>query len=247
MYLGAKLATDSGPAAPLPVRCAFCPVRRQGMCAALPDDALRGLSMFARRRKLEKGQTLHWEGDAVPLALAVVTGMLKLASTAQDGSEQIVGLVSAGSFVGKPLGGTTHERITALDDCELCVFPADLLRDFVAMHPEMMAVLFEQAIADLDSARHWMRLLGRGSASERVAALLVEMASRRPDETRHRLPLSRSEMADFTGLTIETVSRQLSRFRHADIIALPSRDSFEVRDLETLTQIAGMIPGYGLH
>ncbi len=104
--------------------------------------------------------------------------------------------------------------------------------------------LFQNTLDELDSAREWMLLLGRKSAGEKVASFLL-MVSRRmesigckgsedPDRPRFNLPLSRAEIADFLGLTIETVSRQISRLKVDKIIALEGNRTISILDMHRL-------------
>jgi CRP/FNR family transcriptional regulator len=93
---------------------------------------------------------------------------------------------------------------------------------FAREHAVIGQALLERTLTELDRARHWMLLLGRKSACERVASLIVEIADRADDGPAIDLPLSRQQMGDILGLTIETVSRSLTRLKRAGIIALPS-------------------------
>lgn len=252
MYVGADIAAEWGAercATPdaAPSHCATCPVRASAVCASLTPGALAALHGIGRRRALRKGQTLLWEGDEAPAMINVISGTLKLSRITRAGDEQIVALVGRGGFVGNPLGGVIENRVAAIGESALCIFPAAPFRRFVDAHPAIAMAMLERSLGELDRARRWLGLLGRATAGERVAALLLDLAGNEADEAPHALPLSRSEMADCTGLTIETVSRQLSRLRAAGIVAFPSRCSFELRDRAILTAMAGGAPAHGLH
>ena len=182
-----------------------------------------------------------WEGAESLLVANVIDGMLKLSTSTADGREQIVGVVYPSDFIGRPFGETTQHSVTALSDSQLCLFTRSAFDGFARAHPELEHKLLQRTLTELDRARHWMLLLGRKSAGERVATFLLEMAQRLVDTScttgadadaaeRFDLPLTRQQMADLLGLTIETVSRQLTRLREVGIIALPDRRAVVILD-----------------
>jgi len=226
-------------------RCAQCSVRDTAICSSLSKGGLGDLQRIGRRRTLQKGQSLIWEDDDATVIANVLSGMLKLSSSSGNGSEQILGLVGPGGFAGSPHGGKAHHNVTALIETEICVFPSESFSRFADDHPEIRVALLDRSLAELDRLRRWMILLGRGSAAERVAALLVDFAG---DGIGLRsLPLSRGQIAEYAGLTIETVSRQFTRLRTAGIIRLPTRDTFEVIDREALLAISNLHHDQLLH
>lgn len=226
-------------------RCAQCAVRDTAICSSLSSDDLGDLQRIGRRRILAKGHSLVWEGDDTTVIANVLSGMLKLSSSDSNGSEQILGLIGPGGFAGYPHGGKAHHNIAALVETEICVFPSESFSRFADDHPEIRVALLDRSLAELDRLRRWMVLLGRGSAAQRVAAVLINFAG---DGIGPRsLPLSRGQIAEFAGLTIETVSRQFTRLRTAGIISLPTRDTFEVMDRDALIAISNLHHDQLLH
>jgi CRP/FNR family transcriptional regulator len=115
---------------------------------------------------------------------------------------------------------------------------------FAREHPRLEHKLLERTLGELDRTRRWMLLLGRMNAEQKVASFLLEMADRLGNgvagaQTSLILPVSRQQIADVLGLTIETVSRQLTRLRSAGAIELPSRREIILRDRADLEQRAG--------
>ncbi len=228
--------------------CASCPVRGESVCGGLSTDALHELNRIGRHRTLRKGQTLIWEGDEAPVVANVLSGMLKLTAGTNQGDEQILGLIGPSGFIGRPNGGTSTHSIEALVDSKLCVFPGHAFRRFMEIHPEMGVAMLDKAFAELDRARRWQLMLARATAAERTASLLLEFAAHGPAEGQsYSFPLSRGQMADLAGLTIETVSRQLTRLKTAGIISLPTRNTFLIHDRGALAAMAGDVPHSGLH
>jgi CRP/FNR family transcriptional regulator, anaerobic regulatory protein len=229
--------------------CQSCVIRNRAICASLNGTELEALNRAGRRVTVERGQTLMWEGHESALVANVIDGVLKLSTSTADGREQIVGVVYPSDFIGRPFGSTVPHSVTALSDAKVCLFTRGAFDGFAREHPELEHKLLQRTLTELDRARHWMLLLGRKSAGERVATFLLEMAERLAEgscsgkagenET-FVLPLSRQQIADLLGLTIETVSRQFTRLRQAGIIDLPDRRSVVILDHAAMEAEAGI-------
>lgn len=217
--------------------CATCIGRVHSICAELNPTTLAVLTPRGRRRHLSKGQAFLWQDDRIDLIANVLGGILGFVSISPEGGEQIVGLVGAGGFVGSSGDDCAPFSIVALTDVELCVFPAAAFDEAIG-GGDLQRVMLKRVSAELDRARHWMVKLGRASAMERVAALLIEFQSACPDEALVPFALSRGQMADFAGLSIETVSRQLTRLRTDKVIEIDRRSRFRVLDAVRLRHLA---------
>ena len=227
--------------------CSQCVVRNSAICAALSHDELEVLSALGRKKRVVRGQTVVWEGDDAIIVANVISGMLKVSMSIADGREQIVGVVFPSDFIGRPFGQKSLYSVTALSDAELCIFSRSNFDAFARKHPELEHKLLQRTLDELDRAREWMLLLGKKAANERIATLLLEMSARLGEsgcsaETggldSFELPLDRQQMGDVLGLTIETVSRQLSRLKADGVIALPDRRMVEIHDRHRLQDIA---------
>jgi CRP/FNR family transcriptional regulator len=224
-------------------------VRNRAICSALDKDEISMLNGIGRRRSLAAGESLIWEGEDSVLVANVIEGVLKLSTGTEDGREQIVGVVYPSDFIGRPFGGTTNHGVTALTDSRVCVFARSDFDSFAREHPALEHKLLQRTLTELDRTRRWMLLLGRKSASEKVASFLVELSDRlvpttceavhEGKATRFILPFSRQQIADVLGLTIETVSRQFTRLRNEGIIDLPSRREVVICDYLALSAEAG--------
>lgn len=227
--------------------CDTCVVRNRAICAALDKDELEMLNDVGRRRQIHAGQSLMWEGDDSLMVANVIEGVLKLTTSTGDGREQIVGIVYPSDFIGRPFGGQSQHSVTALTDARVCTFGRSDFDRFARAHPQLEHKLLERTLTELDRARHWMLLLGRKSAPEKIATFLLEMSARLADTgcasptplAQLTLPFGRQQVADILGLTIETVSRQLTRMKGSEIIDLPSRREIVILDREALEDMAG--------
>jgi len=229
--------------------CETCIVRNRAICSALDTHELAALNAIGRRRNLAAGESLMWEGEDSVLVANVIEGVLKLSTGTEDGREQIVGVVYPSDFIGRPFGSTTGHGVTALTDARVCLFSRGDFDAFAREHPALEHKLLQRTLGELDRTRRWMLLLGRKSAGEKVATFLLEMSERlvdpgcavAPDMPLRRfvLPFSRQQIADVLGLTIETVSRQLTRLKAEGVVDLPSRREVTIIDRAALVADAG--------
>lgn len=230
--------------------CSDCAVRDSALCAVLSDDELDRLNRAGRRQKLAKGQTLQFAGDDSLVFANVVEGVLKLSTSTADGREQIVGLLYPADFLGRLFAVRVDYDCTALTDAELCIFPRKGFETALNDFQKLERSLLERTMAELDRTRQWMLLLGRKSAEEKVASFLLNIVDRLKPEAcagggggspTYVLPLTRGQIADVLGLTIETVSRQMTRLKTAGVIALPSTREVTIikpRELEAMAEAA---------
>ena len=227
--------------------CSQCVVRNRAICAGLEPDELDALGQLGRKQRVTKGQTVVWEGDDSVVVANVIEGVLKVSMSISDGREQIVGLVFASDFIGRPFGQQNLYSVTALTDAELCIFPRSTFDSFARQHPELEHKLLRRTLTELDRAHEWMLLLGKKTATERIATLLLEMSARlgetgcsadKSDLDSFELPLDRQQMGDVLGLTIETVSRQLSLLKADGIINLPDRRTVAIQDRVRLQDLS---------
>ncbi|MEZ5735086.1 MAG: Crp/Fnr family transcriptional regulator [Novosphingobium sp.] len=230
--------------------CDLCVVRNRAICSALDGKEIEALNAIGRRRNLKAGESLIWEGEDSVLVANVIEGVLKLSTGTEDGREQIVGVVYPSEFIGRPFGGTSGHGVTALTDARVCVFARRDFDAFAREHPALEHKLLERTLGELDRTRRWMLLLGRKSASEKLASFLLELSERlvpvgcevdfgEEGPQRLELPFSRQQIADVLGLTIETVSRQFTRLKADGIIDLPSRREVAILDPDALAAEAG--------
>ena len=228
----------------VPKLCQSCDVRHKGMCGALNANELMDFAKFTRLVKISAGDVLLQEQGPIRSYANVMRGVLKLTKTMADGRQQIVGLQFAPDFVGRLHQDESPVRVEACSDVEVCSITTNALRKMLEENPTLEAKLLHQALREVDQAREWMLALGRKTAHEKVASFLMMMV-RQIDPfaggatTAFDLPLTRAEIGDFLGLTIGTVSRELTRLRRAGVIQISSHRHIDVLDLEALRQCAG--------
>ena len=232
-----------------PERCQSCIIRENGVCSALTVAELGRLSKIAHHRRYKPGQTILSGNDEPYLLAAVSSGVVKLSKLLLDGRQQIVGLLFPPDFLGRLFSRQVPYFADAATHVELCCFRHAEFETMLKEHPEMSRHMLEHSLDKLDTAHDWMVLLGRKTAKERVASLLYLLATRskltdpaaeaNSPDTGFELHLKREEMADFLGLTYETVIRQIRALNDKNIIRLTGRREFSVPDLSALAQEAG--------
>jgi CRP/FNR family transcriptional regulator len=233
--------------------CSACVVRNSAICSALDMDEIALLGKMGRHHKLVAGQTLMWEGEDSLLVANIIDGVLKLSTSLADGREQIVGVVYPSDFIGRPFGARTQHNVTALTDAHICSFSSSDFDRFARAHPELEHKLLERTLAELDRTRRWLLLLGRMTASEKLAHFLLDMSARLVKQDCRAagpadafdLPFGRQQIADILGLTIETVSRRLNDFKAQGLIEVPSRRRIEILNRAGLESITDAVTTFG--
>lgn len=227
--------------------CCDCPIRHRAVCARCEPNELDALEETKYYRSFEAGQTVIWSGDKMDFVASVVSGIATLTQTLEDGRTQMVGLLLPSDFVGRPGRETAAYNVTATTDIVMCCFRKKPFEDMMLRTPHIAQRLLEMTLDELDAAREWMLLLGRKTAREKIASLLAIVARRdaslKPRSGRGRttfdLPLTREAMADYLGLTLETVSRQMSALKRDGVIELEGKRHVTVPDMDRLMAEAG--------
>src|SRR6056297_2393391 len=228
--------------------CNDCPIRHRAVCARCESDELERLEDIKYYRRFEAGQTVIWSGDRMEFVGSVVSGIATLTQTMEDGRTQMVGLLLPSDFVGRPGRDEAAYDVVATSDVVMCCFRKKPFEELMVHTPHIAQRLLEMTLDELDAAREWMLVLGRKTAREKIASLLSIIARR--DATLNMrngtsgqivfdLPLTRAAMADYLGLTLETVSRQISALKRDGVIELEGKRHVTVPDMARLMDEAG--------
>lgn len=188
------------------------------------------------------GAALIREGDRAPHIFNISSGSIRVYKLLPDGRRQIIGFLFAGDFLGLAVGDTYVFSAEAMEPASLCRFRKSAFRALIRDNPSLERALLNRTSNELAAAQNQMLLLGRKTAIERVANFLLDLPGHdplRPTQTDHvRLVMTRGEIADYLGLTIETVSRVLTRLKNKDVIRLLSRTELRIVRRETLRAFA---------
>jgi len=129
-------------------------------------------------RSYEAGQPIVWAGDRLEFVASMVSGTATIEHLTEDGRKQTLGLLLASDFIGRPGRDTAPYDVTAVTDVTLCCFRRRQFEDLVRDTPHVAQRMLEMALDELDAARDWMFLLGRKTAREKIASLLLLIARR---------------------------------------------------------------------
>ncbi|MEM9968099.1 MAG: helix-turn-helix domain-containing protein [Pseudomonadota bacterium] len=227
--------------------CADCNIRYRAVCATCDGDELSRLEEIKYYRSFDAGQHIMYEGDDMHFVASVVTGAATLSRTMPDGRMQMVGLLLPSDFIGRPGRATVAFDAVAIGKVTLCCFRRKPFEALVENTPHIGQRLLAMTLDELDVAREWMLLLGRKTAREKISCLLALIARRTAslhltplaDGLSFDMPMSREAMGDYLGLTIETVSRQITALRKDGVIELRGKRTMKIPDLANLMAETG--------
>jgi len=224
--------------------CTTCPVKENAACAVLTPEERDAMAAAGRTRTLKRGEMLFAAGDEDAACATLQSGALKVSAVDADGNEQILALVHPAGFIGELFAPFAHHDVVALTDSQLCTFAKRDIERAIEEYPALARALLRRSQADLLATRTLLELTGHASAEARLAALLHDFAFAASDSSCHLasrfdLPLTRGEIANMLGLTIETVSRKLGELEESGAIKREGKRGILVRNAELLHEISG--------
>lgn len=227
--------------------CGNCPIQHRAVCAYCEKPELALLEEMKSYKTFAAGEPIIWAGDDMRFVGSVVTGVASLSQTLEDGRRQMVGLLLPSDFVGRPGRTQALFDVEATTEVRLCRFERKPFEKLLKEMPHLRERMLEMALDELDAAREWMLLLGRKTAREKIASLIAIISRRDADvtmsgehyATEFDLKLTREAMADYLGLTLETVSRQINALKKEGVIKLIGKRRVRILDVARLTQETG--------
>ncbi|HLO20530.1 MAG TPA: helix-turn-helix domain-containing protein [Sphingomicrobium sp.] len=221
--------------------CQGCEARSRAVCGVLDCESLAELKHLGRDVSLGPGQTLFYEGDRATRVFTLTRGSLKLYKLLADGRCHVMGFMHPGDFLGITLEDDHAFTAEALEQAQLCSFPRKAFEDFLDDHSSMERELYRMAAHELAAAQQQQLLLARKTAIERLASFLLVLGARRTGADKStvvKLSMDRSDIADYLGLTKETVSRMFSAMRRDRLIRLLALDTVQILDRDRLMELA---------
>lgn len=228
-----------------PIACSSCCLRSACLpCGLGGSEIARFDEITAGKRKVVRGASLYQIGDGFESLYAVRSGAFKTVSVSRHGDEKITGFQLPGELLGlEAISGGRHGfHAVALEDSEVCAIPFQRLEQLAMSMPTLQHQLLRLLSSDISRDHGLMLLLGSMTAEQRVSAFLLSLSKRHQrlgfSATHFVLRMTREEMGNYLGLTLETVSRLLSRFQREGLIGLQQRN-IELRDASRLKEIVG--------
>ena len=205
-------------------RCSACAVRSLSICGALEQADLAEFERIARHVHLAPNEALFTAGQIAHSVHNVTAGVARLYKLLPDGRRQVVGFALPGDFLGIAPSDRYSFSADAVDSLTVCRLPREAFAHFIEQRPHFLIRINEFAARELTLAQDQMLLLGRRTAEEKVASFLIGWQARLAQVGDQRqtiaLPMSRQDIADYLGLTIETVSRTLTRFEREKMLII---------------------------
>jgi CRP/FNR family transcriptional regulator, anaerobic regulatory protein len=201
-------------------------------------------SLTTVKRRVARGAAVYRSGDRFEAVFAVRSGALKNVGVSTKGEEKITAFFLPGEVLGLDAINSARHQFNgiALEDSEVCVIPFAKLQEVALQIPELQHHLFRLISRDISRDQGLLLLLGSMTAEQRLAAFLLSLSRRykRMGYAAHRfnLRMTREDIGSYLGLTLETVSRFLSRFQREGLIATRLRE-IEIRDADALMEIVG--------
>lgn len=218
--------------------CGSCGAREASVCRGVGDEFLDRLASIVASRTLDPHELIVAEGDAATSYFNITDGSAKVYKLLPDGRQQIVGFLFTGDFVGLAVRDTYAYTVEAMTRLKLCRFGRGDLERLLGEFPHMEHLLRQMASDELAVAQEQMLALGRKTARERVAGFLIQL-SRRAERLGQapnpvQLPMTRADIADYLGLTLETVSRTLTLLKSAGLIAVDRQTVYVSRKADLI-------------
>lgn len=228
------------------ISCGNC--RLGSICLPLAlehDDVVKLDEIVERGRPLQRSEHLYRENDRFVSVYAVRSGSLKAYRLTDDGQEQVTGFYFPGEIIG--MDGISKDQYAssakALETTAVCEIPFDRLGELSTRVPSLQRHFFQLMSQEITEDQQLITLLSKNSAEERLAALLLSISARNSrrklSATSFRLPMSRTDIGNYLGLTVETVSRLFSRFSKNQLIQVDNKE-ITLLDLDRLKEVANI-------
>ena len=228
------------------VSCGNCRLASICLPLALEAEDINKLDDIIQRGKpLQKNEHIYREGDEFNSVFAVRSGTLKAYKTTDDGREQVTGFYFPGEILG--LDGISADihasSAMALETAAICEIPFDALETLSSTLPSLQRHFLQLMSREITEDQQLITLLSKNTAEERVAALMLGISTRntrrRLSPTQFRLAMSRLDIGNYLGLTVETVSRVFSRMQKLEVLRVDNKE-IEILDTERLRAMASL-------
>lgn len=224
--------------------CFSCAARSSDLCSGVSDGDIDDLVQNSARRTLAAGETLFLDGDPSNAVYNVIDGTMMLTRIGPDGRRQILSFLFTGDFIGFSAQDAYRFNAEAVGPATLCRFDKARLESLFKKHPAMQVRFRAMAAKIIEASLDLIYTLGRRGALERVAAFLLHLDARQNGKGAKTggpitLAMTRTDIADFLGLTLETVSRAFSKLKRDGMIRLVTLHDVAILDRRRLAQAAG--------
>ena len=223
-------------------RCSVCKVRTYSFCRCLDESKLNVFENISFEKKFVNGTNIFLQNDPSQYLYNITEGNVKIYQLLDDGRIQIIGFLYPGDFFGTYQNNKYNYCAEAIGNLKTCVFDKKILDKYLDENPILAKELLNQTSFELSLAQDRITVLGKLKAVERISRFLLNISDQRKrigwQNNPISLPMTRQDIADYLGLTIETVSREFSNLKSSNVIkSLTSKQIYltDIKKLQTLT------------
>jgi len=222
-------------------RCKICKIRPYSFCRCLPEEKLKIFSGISKEKEFKDKETIFLQQEDAKNLYNITKGNIKIYRLLSDGRIQIIGFLYPGDFFGSYKKEKYNYSAEAIGEVRACVFNQESLDDYLEKNINLAKELLHMTSHELTLAQDRMGVLGKMNANERVAKFIVNISEQRArigwQNNPVSLPMRRQDIADYLGLTLETVSREFTRFKTSNLIKIMNSKQIFIVDKEKLTSI----------
>ena len=223
-------------------RCSICKVRTYSFCRCLDEDKLKDFSNVSFEKSFLNKQNIFLQNDQSDYLYNITEGNVKIYQLLDDGRIQIIGFLYPGDFFGSYRNNKYNYCAEAIGDLKTCVFNQKILDKYLDENPILAKELLNKTSFELTLAQDRLTVLGKLNAAERLVKFLLNISEQRNrigwKNNPISLPMTRQDIADYLGITIETVSRELSNLKTSNIIKIITSKQIYLSNIEEIKSYA---------
>ena len=223
-------------------RCATCEIRSYSFCRCLKNDQLNIFSKISSEKEFKNKQTVFLQEEESKNLYNITQGNIKIYKLLRDGRIQIIGFLYPGDFFGSYKKGKYNYSAESIGNVKLCVFKQEVLDNYLEKNMNLAKELLHMTSHELTLAQDRIGVLGKLNANQRMAAFILNISKQRArigwQDNPISLPMVRQDIADYLGLTLETVSRELTKLKTSNLIKVLSSSQIYLRDKASLSVIS---------
>jgi len=222
-------------------RCGICKIRSYSFCRCLKDGQLKIFSEISSERNYKNKENIFLQQEASTNLYNITEGNVKVYHLLSDGRIQIIGFLYPGDFFGSYKLGKYNYSAEAIGEVKLCVFKQEVLDKYLGKNMNLAKELLHMTSHELTLAQDRIGVLGKMNANERMAKFILNISNQRArigwQDNPISLPMTRQDIADYLGLTLETVSREITKLKISNIIKVMNSKQFFINNKSALTLI----------
>ena len=223
-------------------RCSECNIRPYSFCRCLKEEKLKEFSKISSEKKFKNKENIFLQQDDAKNIYNITEGNVKIYQLIDDGRIQIIGFLYPGDFFGSYKNGKYNYCAEAIGNARVCIFEQKKLDYYIENNMALAKELLNQTSHELTLAQDRMGVLGKLDATERLAKFLMNISEQRKrigwKNNPLSLPMTRQDIADYLGLTIETVSREVSKLKTSNIVKVLSAKQIYINDFDKLSNLS---------